>query len=80
MCEWVWAGTEFNIQLYNALLRVKLENGEAFVPAEVLNDIEVQKQLVPNRVGYGTLILYKKLAVFLVEQLKFIQMLSIYCQ
>jgi len=42
---------EFNIQLYNALLRVKLENGEAFAPVEVLNDIEVQRQLVPNRVG-----------------------------
>jgi len=41
---------EFNIQLYNALLRVKLENGEGFAPAEVLNDIEMQRQLVPNRV------------------------------
>jgi len=42
---------EFNIQLYNALLRVKLENGEAFAPAEALDDIEVQRQLIPNRVG-----------------------------
>lgn len=42
---------ELNIQLYNALLRVKLENGEAFDPASVLSEIETQKQLMPNRVG-----------------------------
>jgi len=52
VCEWVWTGAEFNIQLYNALLRVKLENEAAFSPAEVLSDIEVQRQLVPNRVGF----------------------------
>jgi len=45
---------EFNIQLYNALLRVKLENGEAFAPVDILSDIEVQRQLVPNRVSSVT--------------------------
>jgi len=47
---------EYNIQIYNALLRVKLENGQAFVPSEALNDIEMQRQLVPNRVGFVSLL------------------------
>jgi len=55
----VCAGVEYSIQLYNALLRVKLENGDAFSPVEVLDDIEVKKQLIPNRVS--TVILYKML-------------------
>ena len=51
---------EFNIQLYNALLRVKLENGDAFEPAEVLNDIEVKRQLLPNRVCFLTIIIIQR--------------------
>lgn len=30
---------------------MKLENEAAFSPVEVLSDIEVQRQLVPNRVS-----------------------------
>jgi len=45
---------EFNIQICNALLRVRLENGEDFSPTEALSDIEGQRQLVPNRVGFVT--------------------------
>jgi len=56
LSEYVLActGVEFNIQVCNALLRVKLENGEAFTPAEALSDIEQKRQLIPNRVGFVT--------------------------
>ena len=40
MCEWLCSGVEFNIQICNALLRVRLENGESFTPVEALSDIE----------------------------------------
>ena len=52
--KWICSGAEFNIQVCNALLRVKLENGEAFTPAEALSDIEGRRQLIPNRVGFST--------------------------
>ena len=60
--EWAWAGVEHSIQLCNALLRVKLENGESFSPVEVLNDIEMQRQLVPNRVCSVTVMIVSEVS------------------
>jgi len=37
--------------MYNALLKAKLENGQSFSPVDMLTEIEVTKQLVPNRVS-----------------------------
>jgi hypothetical protein len=45
-----FSGVDFNIQMYNALLKAKLENGQTFSPVDMLTEIEVTKQLVPNRV------------------------------
>ena len=50
--RFVLSGTEMNIQLYNAMLRTKLENNQTFSPVEVLTDLENVKQLVPNKVRF----------------------------
>ena len=43
-------GVDVNIQVFNTMLRVRLENEQSFSPSQVLAEIETQRQLIPNRV------------------------------
>jgi len=44
-------GVPINVQMMNTVLKVKLENGQSFSPAEVLAEMENKRSLEPNRVS-----------------------------
>lgn len=61
LCE---KGAEVNVQVYNAMLRVKLENKQPFSPVEVLSELEMEKHLLPNRVSLPLWIMFVKKLFF----------------